>query len=481
MRNVSKQIFLNALTCPGLGWLMRHEHISKKPTIGEKFLMEQGIEIGRRARELYPEGVLIYESDIVSSSKKTKVLMNDPSIPIILEGVFLIDGFATRPDILERKKDGWHMIEVKSSVNDKAEFIDDMTYTAMVIERAGYRISNVSLLLVSKDFRLGMKNEKLFVKIDHTNDVRERVEVFKPFWEPIEKITRATVKPEPKLRFECRKCEIFKECLGKNIGNHIFDIPRLSQSKFDELAELGIVRIEDIPYGFPLTASQSKVKDCVQSKKPLIGKTLKNELEKVSWPAFFLDFETVNTAIPLYPDIAPYTQIPTQYSIHKCSESENISKHFQYLADPSKDCRRELATQLINDLKGEGSIIIYTGFEKRIINNIIAVCPDLSGELNLLIDRLIDLHVIVRKNFYHQDFHGSTSIKTVVPALVPDISYDDLKIADGASAMATFAYLALGKYENTEVESKRNDLLEYCKRDTLAEVKLYQKLVEEYI
>ncbi|GAI46089.1 unnamed protein product, partial [marine sediment metagenome] len=264
------------------------------------------------------------------------------NVSIILEGAFLIDGFVARADILRRKGKGWHLVEVKSSVNDREEFIDDMAYTAMVVDRCGFNISSVSLLLVSKDFRLGMENEELFAQIDHTDKVLVRVEEFKPFWQQIEEITRTPVKPEPRLLFECRKCELFKECLGKDIDNHIFDIPRLSQSKFDQLAELGIVCIKAIPDGFPLTENQARVRECVQTKNPFVGDRLKSELTSISWPAYYLDFETVMTAIPLYPDIAPYTQIPTQYSIHKCSDVDLIIDNLEYLADPSKDCRREL-------------------------------------------------------------------------------------------------------------------------------------------
>ena len=246
MRKVTKEIFLKALACPTLGWFMRYEQISKTPSLGEIFRTEQGIEIERRARELYPDGILIDDTDIVSASKKTKSLVDDLNISIVFEGTFLIDDFATKVDILKRKSDGWHIIEVKSSVNDKDEFIDDMAYTAMVINRSGFSISNASLILISKDFRLGMKNEDLFVEIDHTEEVLEQMKKFKPFWEQIEEITRKSVKPEPQLRIECRNCEIFKECLGKNIENHIFDIPRLNQSQFDKLTELGIACIKDI-------------------------------------------------------------------------------------------------------------------------------------------------------------------------------------------------------------------------------------------
>ena len=482
MRHVSKNIFLNALACPTLGWLMRSGGITEQITgaliLGERLRIEQGIEIGRRARGLYPGGLIIDETDIASASRKTRSLMNDPKVSIIFEGAFLVGGFATKADILKRKDDGWHLIEVKSSVNDREEFIDDMAYTAMVIDRCGFDISAVSLLLISKDFRLGMKDEKLFVRIDHTNDVLNRVEVFKPYWEPIEKITRKPAKPGPKLRFECRNCEIFRGCLGKDIENHIFDIPRLTQSKFDKLVESGVVRIENIPDEFPLTKNQARMRDCVRTNKPFVGDTLKNEFESISWPAYYLDFETVMTAIPLYPDIAPYTKILTQYSIHKCSEPSRVIDHFEYLADPSRDCRRELARNLINNLKGEGSIIVYGSFEKIIITGLGKMYPDLSRGLNSLIDRITDLEAIIRRSFYHPDFNGRTSIKTTLPVLVPDMSYDELEIADGDSAAATFAYLVQGKYEESEVETVKRNLLEYCKQDTLAMVRLHQRLVE---
>ncbi len=486
MKSVSKQIFLNSLVCPTWGWLLRSEEVAKQfaeaaLTPGERFRIEQGIEIGRRARELYPEGLLIDDMNIVSASKNTKSVMNNPNVSIIFEGAFLIDGFVARADILRRKGNSWHVIEVKSSVNDREEFIGDMAYTAMVIERCGFNVSGVSLLLVSRDFRLGMENDKLFVEIDHTDEVVERVEEFKPFWQQIEEITRAPVKPEPQLIFECRKCEreLFRECVGRDIENHIFDIPRLSQSKFDELTESGIVCVEDVPDGFSLTENQARVQDCVQTKKPFVGDRLKSDLRAISWPAYYLDFESVMTAIPLYPDIAPYTQIPTQYSIHKCSDVCLIVEHLEYLADPGKDCRRELAENLINDLEEDGSIIIYSNFEKAVINSLGRLYPDLLGELNSLAERMIDLEAIIRRNYYHPDFHGSMSIKRILPVLVPGMSYENLEIADGDSAMAAFAHLALGKCkEAKEIESVRRNLLEYCKQDTLAMVKLHQKLAE---
>lgn len=478
MQNISKEIFLNSLVCLTLGWLTRSGQLQKTRAMGNMFRMEQGMEVGRRAQKLFPEGVLIKEQDMESASMKTKSLMNDPEILTIFEGAFISDGFSTRADILKRKKNKWHMIEVKSGVKDKADFINDMAFTTMVIELCGSSLCNASVMLISKDFKLGMKNESLFIEIDHTEEVFNRVYEFKRVFKQIKKLTNMPEKPTPYLQFECRGCKIFKDCVGKKIDNHIFDIPRLSRSTFDELVESNIVCIEDIPDESPLIQSQDIVRICVQTKKPFASDDLKYILESILWPAYYLDFEAVMTAIPLYPNIAPYDQIPTQYSIHKCPGPDLITDHFEYLADPKKDCRRELAKNLINDLKGEGSIIVYSNFEKRIITGLSKLCPDLSEELDLLVDRLIDLEAIIRKNFYHPDFKGSTSIKRTLPVLVPDMSYNGLEISDGDSAMAVFAYLALDKYEYEKAEAIKKRLLDYCKQDTLAMVKLHKRLIE---
>lgn len=481
VRNVSKKAFLNSLVCPTLGWMTRSGEIDariEEISLADRFRIEQGIEIGRRARKLYPDGVLIDDANLESASEQTKVLMDSPDVSTIFEGTFTVDGFTAKADILERKSGSWRIAEVKSSMNDKDEFIDDMAYTAMVVKRCGFDIVNTSLLLISKDFRLGMENEKLFEEVDHTEEVLCRVEEFKPYWEAIEGMTRSSVKPDPELRLDCRKCELLKECFGEDIENHILEIPRLSQSKFAQLTELGIVRIEDIPRGFSLTENQMRVRNCVQRKEPFIGDRLRDELEFVSWPAYYLDFETVMTAIPFYPDIAPYTQLPTQYSIHECSELGQVTNHFEYLADPGKDCRREIAESLADVLKGDGSIIVYSGFEKTIIRKLAALFPDLAVGLNSLVGRILDLEVVIKRNFYHPDFHGSTSIKKTLPVLVSDMSYDELEISDGGSAMAAFGYLMLGKYRDEKSEAIRRNLLDYCRQDTLGMVKLHQRLAE---
>ena len=478
MRNVSKQVFLSALACPTLGWMLRNGEVPRAPlTLGERFRFQQGQEIGRRARALYPDGTLIADVNLVSDVRKTGAALSSLA-PALFEAAFVADGFSARADILRRTDEGWHLIEVKSAVNDRAEYIDDMTHTALVAVACGLGIAAVSLLLVSRDFRLGMPDEALFTEIDHSEEVVARVEELRPGWREIEEMTRAPEKPEPCLTLQGRSCDIFRECVGKGIENHIFDLPRLSQSRFDELVEHGIVRIEGIPDGFGLTANQIRVKDCVQWGDPFVSGDLERDLAGIAWPAYYLDFETVMTAIPLYPDVAPYAQIVTQYSIHKCSGIGDVVAHREYLADPARDCRRELAERLLGDLGEQGSIIAYSTFENAIINGLAQLFPDLSDVLGALRERIVDLEAIVRRDYYHPRFHGRTSIKVTLPVLVPnsETAYGNLRIADGDSAAAAFAYLAMGKDRYPET-TKRN-LLKYCKQDTLAMVKLHERLAE---
>jgi len=484
MKNISKEIFLNTLACPSLGWLLRSEddiaQLSYESlSLGEQFRMEQGIEIGRRARGLYPDGYLISRRNLTTTAEETEALMRKSDTSVIFEATFLVDDYAAKADILIKEGKGWHLIEVKSDTNDKPELLDDLAYTLMVISRVGYKISKASLLLISKDYRLGMEDRELFVEVDHTPDGLLRSIQFDTFWDLAKEQTAAASMPEPELLLECKKCQLLFDCMAKDIENHILEIPRLSQKKFDGLKELGIVRIEDIPPTFELTSNQARVRNCVVTGEPWISEELGIALDVIKYPAFYLDFETVQTAIPLYPDIAPYTQIPTQYSIHKCEDVGKVIKHQDFICDHRKDSRRELAENLIRDLENEGSIISYSGFEKTTINNLANLYSDHSDRLNALADRIIDLQDVIRQNFYHPVFHGSISIKVTLPVLVPEMSYDDLAISEGDSASAAFAYLALGKYTGeTEVETVKRNLLQYCKQDTLAMVKLHEKLCE---
>ena len=478
MRAISKNIFLNTLFCQHLGWAARRDNTKVTLSFSQEFQIEQGKEVHRRARSLFPGAAVIDEIRVDKAVEKTAELIKDKNNVAIIEPAFRVGGLVARADIIKREGDGWHLIEVKSSVNPKAEYIDDMAYTAMVASASGLKINNISLLILSKDYRLGMNDEELFVLIESTDKVMQHVDIFAGLMNDVEGLLDQEEAPERNLTLKCKKCGIFKDCLGSGIENHIFLIPRLSQKKFDKLDAEGIYKIEDVPDGFDLTDNQKKVHYAIKNDTPYIGEGLKSELDNISWPAYYLDFETCITAIPLYPDIAPHTQIPTQYSIHKYDDVGKEVDHFEYIADPAKDCQRDLAENLIKDLNSEGSIIVYSSFENTRIKQLATLYPDLAKKLSEIQGRLVDLEKIIKDNFIHPKFEGSTSIKKTLPALAPEFTYEGMEIADGFTASAYFAYMAQGKFDKDKMDSIIANLLEYCKLDTLGMVKLHERLAE---
>ncbi len=476
MRNVSKNVFLSALNCPTLGWLARNDG-RRVPSLAERFRLEQGLEVGRRARALFPGGRLISPVQPQAAARWTDEALAAPSPPAIFEAAFIAGGYVARPDIIYRRPDGWHMVEVKSGLSGKDGHLDDMAYTAMVARAGGTEFTGLELVLVSRDYRLGMPDEELFVRIDHTDEVLARLPEFEQLREEVDEITRQPEMPAPQVRYACRSCDISAECLKDRARHHVIELPRLTPARFRSLEALGISRIEEIPDSFPLTQYQRMVRDCVRRGRPYIGPTLREDLAAVEWPARYLDFETVMTAIPLYPEVAPYEPVVTQYSLHTCSAPGVLVDHRQYLAEPWRDCRRELAENLLRDLGDRGSIIVYSRFEGDIVRGLMRRFPDLAGRLAGVVARLVDLEAIIRRGYYHPDFRGSTSIKRTLPALVPDMSYEGLAIGDGGTAAAAFAYMAWGRL--ADPARTRRQLLEYCRQDTLAMVKLHQHLLEQ--
>lgn len=321
MTHINKNTFINTLICPTLGWHISHDKTTSTTSLFEKFMAEEGIEIHNRAHNLFPNGILIDESNFSKAVDQTTQLIQDKSTSVIFEASFSIDSYNTKADILQRTDKGWDLYEVKSSVKPHKEYIDDMAYTCMVVKKAGLSIEKCTLILISKDYRLGMTDDKLFEEYDTTSEVFSRVKEYNKLWDTINSIHKLRNVPDPELIFACKDCELFSDCVGAGVENPIFDLPRLSNTKFSQLKDMGTLRIEDIPNDFKLTNKQKVVKQSIDTGRIIVKKGLKKELGKIDHPAYYLDFETVQTAIPLYADIAPFAKVVTQYSIHRCSST----------------------------------------------------------------------------------------------------------------------------------------------------------------
>jgi len=477
MPPIDKNIFLSTVFCSTLGWRLRNGMIRPELSTARKFRMEQGKKIHAIARSLFPSGMYAGEAGAVAAADRTRELIANPAVKVIFEATFLAGNYRTRADILVRDGDGFSLLEIKSGINAKEENVDDMAYTTLVARAAGFSPSAVKLMLIDKNYRRGMPDERLFVTADTTEPVFARAEEFSAVMAEADLLSGAPEEPAPHLTWNCRSCDYFPECLGRDCAAHIFTLPRLQQKAADELIAAGITTIPQIPEGFRLTDAQRRAADCVRRGTVQVDPALRQQLSTIRYPASYLDFETMMTALPLWVGIAPYEHIPVQYSLHVRASPGSTVSHAEYLADPDRDCRRDLAERLIADLTADGvrdgSIITYSSFEKTTIAALARRFPDLAPQLQALSQRIVDLEPCIRC-ISHPQFNGRTSIKVVLPVLVPDLSYDDLAIGNGDDALVTFAMMAQGIMDPSEVERKRRALLEYCERDTLAMVRLHE-------
>lgn len=474
---VNKRSFLWAMICPAQGWY--HHRDRSTPSLGAQLLLEEGNKVGRRAHALFPGGVKAHGASMVGRAEETARLMADADVPAIFEAAFVAGELSTKADVLVRLDDGWELIEVKSSINGKPEHTDDLAYTSMVMARAGTKIDRATLMIVSRDYRLGDDVSKLLVRDDRTADVKTQLRKFDELADALVAKIFQDDRPDVELIIACRKCPYFaQQCVGVGVEYPLFDIPRISEKKVEELKAQGIKSVVEIPSDFDLTATQASVREAISAGGPIIGPGLGDFLDGILWPAHYLDFETAKTAIPLYTGIAPHQEYPTQFSVHICSAPGEVTAHVRYLADGDVDPRPELAKRLVEAIGPKGSIVVYSSYEKTQINALAAACPELADELSALLPRLFDLEKAFKDHYKQPEFHGRTTIKMTLPAMVSEMSYDGMVVADGLDAMAVFAFMVWGKYSAEEHTEWRARMLEYCKQDTLAMVKLHEKLLE---
>jgi hypothetical protein len=269
------------------------------------------------------------------------------------------------------------------------------------------------------------------------------------------------------------ECPYWAHCTKEKPSRWIYHLP----GSFRDLAELdrqGVTTIDGIPNAVKLSPVQRRVKDNVEWISP----KLREVLATVRYPVHHLDFETIMPGIPCYPGTRPYEPIPVQWSNH-IEEEPGCYRHQDYLHTEASDPREGLTALLLESLGTEGSICVYSPYERSILERLAERYPSMQAELKRIIRRLWDLFPVIRDHYYHPAFGGSYSIKAVLPAVVPTLDYGDLAIQEGGSAAQEYYRMVFKETDWVKRESIRQALLEYCKRDTLAMVELRRGLQEK--
>jgi predicted RecB family nuclease len=449
-------------------------------------MFDIGHKVGELATRLYPGGVLIKERYFQHEKaiQTTLKAIRNPSVKSIYEAAFIYDNVRIRVDILERTDNGkWNLIEVKSSASVKEVHLPDVAIQYYVLQGSGLDINRAYLLHINNQYIYDGNNLDLKGFFSSSDVTDEALSFQNEISMSINELKAMLNAPAPPLIQPSRHCKSpyscnFLEYCTRNIPEHwILELSGISQKKLDELETMDIEGIRDIPDSYPLSALQERIRTCVVRNEEFISKDIEDELKNVEYPLHFLDFETVGPAIPRYVGTRPYQTVPFQWSDHILTENGTL-EHKEYLCNDDKDPREEFANTLLATLGKNGTIFIYTTYEKGIIEDLAEYFPQFRSDLLLIINRFKDLCAIIKKHFYHPEFHGSFSLKSVLPAIVPDMDYGKLAIQEGNQASLEYLRMIDPAISLEEKERIKKELLIYCGYDTLAMVKIRDELIK---
>jgi len=485
---LSKSQYIRGLQCHKSLWLYKHKpELRDKPDTQTESLFEKGYEVGEIAKELFPNGVEIEfnESDFNVMITKTKELIEN-GCEVIYEATFKEYGIFAMADILVRNGDAWDIYEVKASTHVKEYHINDTSIQWYAISQA-INLNRAYVVHINNQYvrNKDISPRALLCRVDITDIVKQNQENIEPTLKEMSKMLQGDM-PDISIGKHCddpHSCDFSTHCwqhIPKQ--NSIFDIS-YAMGKQWKLLDMGVYSINDIPDDFHFGSNASLQLAHHKSQEIKIDKSaIKEFLNTIEYPINFFDFETFQNAVPRFDNQRPYAQMPFQYSLHILHKDGTL-EHKEFLASEYEDPREPLINQMLNDITPTGSIIAFNqSFEITQIKNLALFCPDKSEELLALNERFIDLaHPFQYKHYYHPKFKGKYSIKVVLPTLFPDNDELDYKklgsIQNGGDAMDTFANLYLLK-DKSKVEEIRKDLLAYCHLDTLAMVRIWEKLCE---
>ena len=459
---ISKSSFIRGMQCPKSLWLHFYRP-EERDEISEsqQQIFDNGHNVGLLAQQLFPGGVDASrgEYEKVQEAAAYTAALIDGGQPVIYEAAFSDGETLCYMDILVKEADGWAAYEVKASTQVKEYQIKDVAFQYYVITRSGLPLKRISLVHINNQYvRHGeLDLQQLFTVEEMTRRILPMQKDIPAALLSLQEMLKSGVFPDIAMGTQCNKpfsCDFLDFC---------------RQSCVVEEEEVNV-------------RQASRDQDA-----------LDEFLADLEFPLYYMDFETIQFAVPRYDESRPYQQIPFQYSLHvqasseiaKWRDSENNGRregekasdltHYEFLGTPPDDPRPKFIESLLARIGESGSIIVWNqAFEKTRLKEIARDFPEYATRIELLFDRFADLMVpFRRKHLYMPEMNGSYSLKAVLPALIPDLSYSDLNIQEGGTASLTYESLYYDE-EPDSVRLKRDNLLEYCKMDTMSMLRILE-------
>ena len=494
MTYLSKSKYCGIWQCPKIAWMRKYkpEELVIDDSLASR--MEAGREVGNLARGLFGGYVDVTsyvdeKLDISTMIEKTKHEIAKGT-EVICEAAFDAEGLYCAVDILKKSETGWDIYEVKSSTHDdEPVYMADIAYQKYVLKQCGVNVTGTYLVCLNNEYVFDgtLDIHQLFKITDVAPAVFIEESRIEPIIDEAKEILASSEEPDIDLSMSCNKpypCSFWNYC-SRHIPNpSVFNLYRMPFKKKLEYYEDDLITYQDLQHSGKIGNAKQlrQIQHFLEDKGTYIEKeNIQSFLDTLSYPIYFLDFETMQPVIPIYVGTKPYAQIPFQYSLHYIEKEGGKLRHKEFLAESGTDPRRALAEQLCADIPMGVCVTAYNkAFECTRLKELAALYPDLADHLLNIEANIIDLLVPFQSGYYYnRAMGGSFSIKSVLPAIFPndpELDYHNLEgVHNGSEAMTLFPKIKDMPVEEQKIA--RKNLLKYCELDTFAMVKVWQELV----
>ena len=490
---ITKSDYLKYKECPSLFWFWKNNPTVLTPEKIDPFidrLKSQGYEVELFARKLYPNAQLVTGKPQAIATSTSELIAKGTKE--LFQASFMADGLFASCDILVWNElfQGWDIIEVKSSTDKgsgqskRPEHILDAAFQRIVMQKAGHKVVNVYLIELNKAF---YKNGEIKPKeiLNTTEVTTECIDLESQILVEIKDAEKLLQGPDPlscscKYKGRSRHCRVF-DYLHPTVPQYsIYDLRAIGGSKktLEALVDGNHLEIHDIPETIKLNDKHKKQMQVAVTKEVIFEKdNIVKQFDNLEYPLYFLDYETLAFGIPKYDKTFPYQQTVFQYSLHIMQEDGTI-EHKEFIHRDASTPVHIVAEKLKEEIGDRGNVVVWNkGFECTCNKDLALVNPDLSSFLLELNERTYDLMDIFRKMEYlHHDFKAKYSIKNILPVMCPELSYEGMEVSNGTEAVVEYENLIFGNVPEELKEEKFDALLEYCKLDTWAMVRIFQEL-----
>jgi len=484
--SISKSRYIDYKQCPKKLWL--NTYMRDLADEMDQSIFTMGTKVGELARDLFLGGVLVeYDEDdknnINRMIQETKELV-EKGTEIIYEAAFSGGETLAICDIMVKDGDSYDVYEVKASTSVKEVHVQDLSFQYHVLESSGINIGNIYLVYINRLYtRHGdLDMFELFQAEDLTDVVKGNERLVRTDLKTTSEILRMKEEPVKDIGMHCDDpytCQFKGHCFSHIPENSVFDLSGLHKHKKFDMYHDGIVSFRDIRDSDIRLSDKAmmQIDSELDDIEVFDKEAIKEFLNSLWFPLYFLDFETITPAVPLFESTRPYQQVATQYSLHYIEYENGPLHHKEFLAEVGTDPRRLMAKKLAEAIPEDACVLAYNmSFEKGVIKELAKQNPDLSMKLMAIHNNVRDLmNPFKYKHVYLKEMKGSYSIKAVLPALFPndpELSYYNLEgVHNGQEAQG--AYAAMEDMTTEEQLKVRKQLLEYCKLDTLAMVRIW--------